>query len=187
MQCSQAPSSPGTTARAELGRTLARMGGRVTEVHLHSGRAEVVHDGHEARQDCGVLLVLQLRAQIRAHLPDGLTRRPSHMRAPVLQPLHRRAAPPAPSSATTAPHRGPTEAHPWLTCGEHGCREITRLDAVQPPAHRRVILTLRRHIAAASLIVEIPGNFIAAQCSDTTAWLRRDRVARRCEGVFPKP
>ncbi len=56
-------------------------------LHLDAGLAEVVHDGHEARQDAGVLAGLQVRPQIRAHLAQCLARRPSHLRMLVCQTL----------------------------------------------------------------------------------------------------
>ena len=55
--------------------------------HLDPGLAEVIHDGHEARQDARVLAALQVRPEVRAHLAQRLARRPPHLRVLVLQTL----------------------------------------------------------------------------------------------------
>ena len=57
--------------------------------HLDPRLAEVVHDGHETRQDARVLAALQVRTQVGAHLAQRLARRPPHLRVLVLQTLRR--------------------------------------------------------------------------------------------------
>ena len=89
------------------------------ETHLHTRGVEVVHDGHEARQHRNVLLLLQLGAQVRAHLADGLARRPPHVRAVVLQSLHRRRHPPP---LTTAAVPGPTSLSLYIRTNSYGMR-----------------------------------------------------------------
>ena len=178
MQCSRAPSSLGITeAHAELGCTLAGMGGQAAAVHLHSGRAEIVHDGHEARQDGGVLLVLQLRAQIRAHLPDGLTRRPPHVRARVLQPLRSRAPPHHPSQPLVAHQPRHVTGRSVASMKAVNHHKAVCCAAASPPAEGHID-TSPPH-SGASLELEIPGSGIsAAECSGTAAWLRQDRAAQ---------
>ena len=55
---------------------------------LHARLREVVHDGHEARQQAHVLGLLHVWAQVCAQLPHRLARRPPHLRMRVPQPLH---------------------------------------------------------------------------------------------------
>ena len=63
-------------------------GGRC--VRLHSRVSKVVHQRHQSRQDARVLLLLQLGAQVRAHLAQRLAGRPPHLGVLVLQPLQPR-------------------------------------------------------------------------------------------------
>lgn len=51
---------------------------------------EVVHHSHEGRQNTGVLLLLQLRAEVSAHLSDSLASSPAHLWVPVLKTLGHR-------------------------------------------------------------------------------------------------
>jgi len=51
------------------------------------GVVEVVHRRHQRRQDLRPVLLLDIRGQVRAHLPQRLARGPAHARVGVVQAL----------------------------------------------------------------------------------------------------
>ena len=58
---------------------------------LHSGLTEVLHDLRQGWHNGGVLIILNVWAQVGAHLANCLTGSPAHLGVGILQPLYPRS------------------------------------------------------------------------------------------------